>query len=315
MDRKILTTQSGSAIGIVVSSLGFLVTILVDLVSQLVIEVCPEKVIQPAIWICLFVLILFVASYLTQLHLQRPHETEQKSLPLEVLKEPGLVEGVDYNHLFRLLAQGRWKEADLETWRVLCEAAGKTEWSGLTVDEIRSISVEHLNVIDRLWRSHSGGRFGFRVQKRLLQDMGDNLDRFGDRIGWRENSYWKLYETLQFDLEAPEGHLPVGGPMGIVKAWLGPVRAFQYRKEEIRTAAKLGFDILASRDRMKRIEELVRTIEGEVGRKLAHLGLMLQESNFIGLRWAMLRNVLVDRLDDRPLATNPDEVRETIRVS
>jgi hypothetical protein len=74
-----------------------------------------------------------------------------------------------------------------------------------------------LRTIDRLWVYYSGGRFGFSVQKRIWIEEGGkpgvyNLavyEKFGDKVGWRENDNWKLYSDLTFTSDTPFGHLPL----------------------------------------------------------------------------------------------------------
>ena len=54
------------------------------------------------------------------------------------------------------------------------------------------------------------------MQKRIYQSLGGTIkydekvwERFGDRVGWRENREWLYKEDLTFSEKAPEAHLRV----------------------------------------------------------------------------------------------------------
>ncbi|WP_373534600.1 GUN4 domain-containing protein [Microcoleus sp.] len=124
--------------------------------------------------------------------------------------------GVDYRQLDRLLASGKWQEADGETAIKMLEVAGRTKDGWLRGEDIDRFPCEDLRTIDQLWVKYSNGRFGFSVQKRIYESLGGSreYDRkiwaaFGDRVGWRVNSSkWLHYNDLKFNTKAPIGHLP-----------------------------------------------------------------------------------------------------------
>jgi eukaryotic-like serine/threonine-protein kinase len=122
----------------------------------------------------------------------------------------------DYSHLRELLAQKRWKEADLETELVMLRVARVEKEGWLNLELINRFPWEDLRTIDQLWVMYSNGRFGFRVQKRIWQEIGGKVDyqterRLGDRVGWRQDNSWLNYDDLTFSLDAPAGHLPARG--------------------------------------------------------------------------------------------------------
>jgi hypothetical protein len=137
--------------------------------------------------------------------------------PLPASEEGGLKSscGMDYRKLRDFLAQGKWKEADAETGRVML-AVGKREKEGwLDNKSIDNFPCEDLRTIDQLWVKYSGGRFGFSVQKRIYQSLGgtrkfnsDIWEKFADKVGWRKGGNWLYYTDITFDKKAPEGHLP-----------------------------------------------------------------------------------------------------------
>ena len=114
--------------------------------------------------------------------------------------------GVDYTKLQHLLAAGKWKEADQETWVVMCLAVGKSTNAYLQSSDIEKLPDEDLQTIDRLWVKYSQGHFGFSVQSYIFHSVDDDYARFCGAVGWptyhTQNSY------LKFSLSAPVGHLP-----------------------------------------------------------------------------------------------------------
>lgn len=75
--------------------------------------------------------------------------------------------GVKYDRLQALLANGKWQEANQETWNLMCQAANKNIGSVLSAEDIKQISCEVLQVIDGLWQQHSQGRYGFSSQNQI----------------------------------------------------------------------------------------------------------------------------------------------------
>ncbi|GCL41300.1 MULTISPECIES: serine/threonine-protein kinase [Nostocales] len=138
--------------------------------------------------------------------------------PLPASKEGELKSscGMDYRKLRDYLAQGKWKEADKETARVMLAVAKREKEGWLDDKSIDNFPCADLRTIDQLWVKYSGGKFGFSVQKRIYQSFGGtrkyNLEiweKFGDKVGWRKGGYWLYYKDITYDKKAPEGHLPV----------------------------------------------------------------------------------------------------------
>ena len=145
---------------------------------------------------------------------------------LTVVEVPKLKseKGVEYTKLRDLLAAGEWREADLETGKVMLQAAGKESEGWLDVKDIDNFPCEDLRTINQLWLHYSDGKFGFSVQKKIYESLGGtkkyNLEvwqNFADRIGWRKEGEgtWLIYSDLTFNLKlAPHGHLPSGWEVG-----------------------------------------------------------------------------------------------------
>ncbi|NEO98057.1 MAG: GUN4 domain-containing protein [Symploca sp. SIO2E9] len=133
--------------------------------------------------------------------------------------------GVNYTKLRDLLAGGEWKKADEETLAVMLQATSRETEGYLDIESIENFPCTDLRTIDQLWVEYSDGRFGFSVQKRIVQSVGGEpgkYDReiylkFAERVGWlvyekkwlvlREEN-WTDYPDLTFNPKAPEGHLP-----------------------------------------------------------------------------------------------------------
>ncbi|WP_223280006.1 GUN4 domain-containing protein [Nostoc sp. PA-18-2419] len=163
-----------------------------------------------------------------RLKLQREQEEaerlrqEQQSTGNDLLSE----KGVDYTRLRDLLTDSEWKEADQETLAVMLKATGREEEGWLDINSIENFPCTDLRTIDQLWVKYSNGRFGFSVQKRIWESVGEDYQKFGDRVGWRKwrtvvvdkwfglkqqtekQSEWLNYSDLLFNTSAPEGHLP-----------------------------------------------------------------------------------------------------------
>lgn len=148
--------------------------------------------------------VLNSSQRVTHPHLQR---TAANDLVSEV--------GIDYTRLRDLLARKKWKEADQQTWDVLCQILGKAPGYYLQNGDIKNLPCEDLWTVDKLWVKYSSGRFGFSVQKYIYEDVGEDYPSFCDRIGWPLHSPISLDSVLKFNLKAPIGHLPsrrwVGG--------------------------------------------------------------------------------------------------------
>ncbi|MBW4432002.1 MAG: GUN4 domain-containing protein [Pelatocladus maniniholoensis HA4357-MV3] len=130
-------------------------------------------------------------------------------------KEFQSTKNIDYTKLRNLLAQQEWKEADLETAKVMLQVMAKNYWNEVYKEDIDNFSCQDLHIIDQLWDHYSYGYFGFSIQQSIWSEMGGRVDyetekRLGDRLGWRKDGSWLNYEQLTFKLSpmTPMGHLP-----------------------------------------------------------------------------------------------------------
>ncbi|MFN6488008.1 MULTISPECIES: GUN4 domain-containing protein [unclassified Nostoc] len=130
-------------------------------------------------------------------------------------KELSSNKNIGYTQLQNLLAQHKWKEADIETTKLMLKVMKKNYWNEVYQEDIDNFSCQDLHTIDQLWEEYSYGYFGFSIQQTIWSQMGGQVDyetekRLGDRLGWRKEGSWLDYEQLTFKLSpmTPMGHLP-----------------------------------------------------------------------------------------------------------
>lgn len=113
---------------------------------------------------------------------------------------------VDYRFLQELLAEGAWEEADEETVALMLEVAKR---GGLmSVNAAENFPISDLKTIDQLWVKYSNGRFGLSVQEQIWQEVGQDVEKFGEIVGWCSEGNWIQENNLKFTCKAPVGHLP-----------------------------------------------------------------------------------------------------------
>lgn len=141
--------------------------------------------------------------------------------------------------LKRLLQNQNFREADIETRKILLHLSGRTQEGVLRDIDIKNISCQDFREIDNLWVRHSKGRFGYSIQRQIWKKHGleietelvltpddpyraaYNLDKgFPVEVGWwwedkrfgeidlQAPVAYKRFYQLNFTLRAPIGHLP-----------------------------------------------------------------------------------------------------------
>jgi hypothetical protein len=73
-----------------------------------------------------------------------------------------------------LLESARWREANEETRKIVLKVAGQEKEGYLTDEKIQQFPSQVLHHIDKLWNDYSSGKFGFRVQKRIMIESKKN---------------------------------------------------------------------------------------------------------------------------------------------
>lgn len=129
-----------------------------------------------------------------------------------------------YFSFVNYLANGRWRESDMETFSLLSiPPEGE-----ISIDELGKINNYSVEEIDNLWDKFSGGRFGFSIQKKIFMYSGNRCDGnfsyeswkdFLSRVGWENGDYYR-YQSVKSLTDFPEGHFPRrrvlrgNGPLG-----------------------------------------------------------------------------------------------------
>lgn len=157
-------------------------------------------------------------DFVSTVSLSTVEETELMELTdnnLTLTKEFFSNKDIDYTQLRYLLSQHKWKEADIETAKLMLKAMKKNYWNEVYKEDIDNFCCQDIHTIDELWEQYSYGYFGFSVQQTIWSEMGGQVDyetekRLGDRLGWRKEGNWLDYEQLTFKLSpmTPMGHLP-----------------------------------------------------------------------------------------------------------
>ena len=120
--------------------------------------------------------------------------------------------------LRELLMLGKLKEADQKTAQIILKLTNREKQGCLYQEHLADLPCHQLKIINQIWYEASNGYFGFSVQKKLYQDLGGKhyydpkiWCAFGEKVGWRKNDNWLSYTDLNFNLWAPQGHLPMLG--------------------------------------------------------------------------------------------------------
>lgn len=157
-----------------------------------------------------------VVSTNSALSIEKTELLEPTNNDSNSVKEFKISSNIDYSQLQTLLTQLKWKEADIETAKLMLQVMGKNYWNEVYKEDILNFSCEAFYTIDRLWQQYSHGYFGFSVQQSIWKEIGAQVDyetekRLGDRLGWRKEGNWLNYDQLTFKLSptTPMGHLPV----------------------------------------------------------------------------------------------------------
>lgn len=119
------------------------------------------------------------------------------------------------------LAAGDLRQADEETRRLIIALAGDAavKRGYVFFSEVQFIPADDLRAIDALWRQHSGGRFGYSVQRKIWKKSKRDFTAFFIKVGWMKKletevvqyNYRSFPSEFVWEMEAspPEGHLPL----------------------------------------------------------------------------------------------------------
>ena len=143
---------------------------------------------------------------------------------IELLSENGrdyqMVKDSLFNHflaeLHFFMKSANWRDADLKNVRIMLYIAEREKEGWLDLKHIEQCSCEKLRTLNTLWVKHSDGKFGFSVQKQILDKIiaerglpKGEYDELLDETWyeWWEKVNW--YAEIFNKNKAEEGHLPL----------------------------------------------------------------------------------------------------------
>jgi hypothetical protein len=125
-------------------------------------------------------------------------------------------------HLFAelnyLMKAGNWKDADEKTPRLMLLIGNREEQGYLDIPDIQNFSCPALYTIDKLWVKYSDEKFGFSVQKRILEKILEQHGQSGHydteeqeiwnqlyrEVGWRDEKGLVAYSDYTFNHKSPK---------------------------------------------------------------------------------------------------------------
>ena len=125
--------------------------------------------------------------------------------------------GVDYTRLRDLLREGKWRDADNETCKVMMRAVGIEPGERFVTNGLQNFPCTDLKTIDGLWTKYSKGHFGFSVQKEVWQKYGSptssskKWDQLCIEVGWKSAGSYITYSKLKAEPQfSSRGEFPIG---------------------------------------------------------------------------------------------------------
>ena len=120
---------------------------------------------------------------------------------------------IDDTPLESFLKQKQWLRADLVTAdpiNQMIEAQKSQNQSSF------NLFCEQLRLLNQLWEHYSEGRFGFKVQQQIWQeieleagDLGEKFAQFGQRVGWCTQAQWLRYHHNAIVDSDKQGYFPL----------------------------------------------------------------------------------------------------------
>lgn len=131
-------------------------------------------------------------------------------------------QGIDYAPLQQLLQSRKWQEANQLTSVLVLKAAHQEQQGYLRATDTRNLACSDLQIVDRLWKTASNGRFGFSTQATIWRNLkGSSYEdslQFEQQVGWSSDSQPSSVSTA-----LPVGFYPFrpAGKTGIKNAFGG----------------------------------------------------------------------------------------------
>ncbi|KYC34582.1 hypothetical protein WA1_51255 [Scytonema hofmannii PCC 7110] len=79
----------------------------------------------------------------------------------------------------------RWEKADEETVWIFYQVMILNDFFDFR-ELFRNFPYETLNKINQLWLKYSNGKYGFSVQRKIWVSVNEDIQKYGDRVGWSD---------------------------------------------------------------------------------------------------------------------------------
>ncbi|MEB3177054.1 MAG: GUN4 domain-containing protein [Synechococcus sp.] len=117
-----------------------------------------------------------------------------------------------FTELQQALLVEELEQADRVTSELLRRLAGPDAQKRGYVyfSEVPAMPRAELEFIDGCWWFYSSARYGFRVQRALLDRLSWRWEELWPKIGWKQDGVWTRYPGgFTWTHQAPEGHMPL----------------------------------------------------------------------------------------------------------
>lgn len=116
-----------------------------------------------------------------------------------------------YIALRHFLKRQQWQLADLKTRELMLAITGANERQDilLTEQDLKEFSCIHLQTIDQLWLKYSQKKFGFTIIAQIYSQENKDYFKLAEKVGWYHKKEWIKYDNINYNNNAPIGHLPL----------------------------------------------------------------------------------------------------------
>lgn len=137
---------------------------------------------------------------------------------------------IEYQKLEELLINKKWQEADQITTKIFMEVINKKSVINVVFQDLLQFPRNSFQSLDKLWLKHSNNKYGFSVQKKILNqcdeiissyDNNRNYKNFLKKIGrYKSQSLiGKISTIVDISKENRKGHFPSIIVMNINRGW------------------------------------------------------------------------------------------------
>ena len=208
---------------------------------------------------------------------------------------PNKLKQIHFIKLQDLLVAGDWKGANDQT-HVLMNYLTNDKGYVTPYDIGVLFPQEDLDKINRLWSEQSGGKFGFKIQAKIYQNLvgthypdpkksNQKWKNFYESIGWRKDGKWLQYDELNFSKDnVCDGYLPWPPYVEQVKLWGYFVALFlRYADKSLMTSTDIDYIQLS--------DYLAKRQWKEADQKTTHIMLKLATRNHERGEWLRVKDI------------------------